>query len=386
MFKEVKKSYIVFNTILSFGIVFLLINIFVIKNVNFLFNAILPTVLFLLFFFIYGYEKKNKRFTYETMFYVFAYTVLFLLATYIVGIFTGFTSSIYHIDFKHIIHIVLPYLLIIISSEYLRSEVVRKCDTSILAYILITVLLILIDCSLYLTTFDISSGDGQIHFICNILLPSASKNILLLYLSRIGGVYPTLIYRLLMEVKQFIIPIFPDYGEYIDCIVSTVYPVALGFLIMLSLKQYQNKEVDGKELRQSKLYTYSTFILTMILVGVIVTLTSCKFKYGAVAIGSGSMTGTINKGDVVIYKRLDDYVVQNGDVIVFNKENKRIVHRVIEIIEVNDGEYIYYTQGDANPTPDGYPLTRDDLIGVVKTRVKYIGIPSVGLSELLSRK
>ena len=31
-------------------------------------------------------------------------------------------------------------------------------------------------------------------------------------------------------------------------------------------------------------------------------LISCKFKFGVLVIGSGSMTGTINKGDIVLYE------------------------------------------------------------------------------------
>jgi signal peptidase len=98
------------------------------------------------------------------------------------------------------------------------------------------------------------------------------------------------------------------------------------------------------------------------------------------------MTGTINKGDVVIFKQLGDYEVQNGDVMVFRKEDRLIVHRIIDILEVNEGEYVYYTKGDANQDPDGYPLRREELVGPVKSRIRFIGIPSVELSELLKHK
>ena len=146
------------------------------------------------------------------------------------------------------------------------------------------IVLTLIDCTIYLTTFDLGTGDGQVEFICNILLPSVSKNIFLMYISLIGGLIPTIIYRLLMELKIFIIPIIPDFGLYIDSVVQTVIPGIIGIIIYISLKQFQNKEVKGKTYKQSLLYTYaSTIILTMVIV-LIVGLTSCRFKYGAIAI------------------------------------------------------------------------------------------------------
>ena len=383
---KIKKSYIIFHAVLALVLLFLLLNVFVIKNTSFLLCAIVPALTFILFFCLFGYERKNRRFTFESIFYVFAYTILYLLVTYLLGIVTGFYSSIYSFSFTNIIKNIIPYLLVIIFSELLRDEVIRKCEDSFTAYALITLIMIAIDCIMFLTTFDLSDGDGQIKFICNILLPSAAKNVLLLYIIKIGGIIPSLIYRIIMELKLFMVPIFPDFGLYIESILATVFPVLLGFGIFLSLKQYKNKEVEGKSIKNSKLFTYSSVIITMILVVIIVSLTSCNFKYGAIAIGSGSMTGTINKGDVVIFEKLNDNQIKDGDVVVFRNEGKLIVHRIIEIVQINDNEFIYYTKGDANETPDGYPLKRSDMVGIVRTRVKYIGIPSVELGQLLTKK
>ena len=96
------------------------------------------------------------------------------------------------------------------------------------------------------------------------------------------------------------------------------------------------------------------------------------------------MTGTINKGDVVIYKAIGDYEPQEGEILVFRKDGKIIVHRIIEVVSINDDEKVYYTKGDANATPDGYPLLQKDLVGVVKGNIKYIGLPSVFLHELIT--
>ena len=92
----------------------------------------------------------------------------------------------------------------------------------------------------------------------------------------------------------------------------------------------------------------------------------------------------IAKGDAIVYERFKDSgEVKIGNILVFKKENKIIVHRIIDIVEVNDNEKVYYTKGDANSKEDGFPLTEDEILGVVKLRIKYIGIPSVTLGELL---
>ena len=63
---------------------------------------------------------------------------------------------------------------------------------------------------------------------------------------------------------------------------------------------------------------------------------SREFKYCMIAIGSGSMTGSINKGDAVIYKTYDKKLdkLETGDVLVFYKDSRIIVHRIVNIQSV----------------------------------------------------
>ena len=273
--------------------------------------------------------------------------------------------------------------MVILISELFRYEITRKGQTSVLAHIFITLILVLVDCTFYLKTFDLSTGDGQIYYICTIILPTISKHILLTYTTILGGIYPSIIYRIIMDLKVFILPITPDLGLYIESVLMTVFPVLLGLLIHFSLKQFKNKEVEVQSVRNTRLYTYFAYIIVFIGIGILVMLTSAKFKYGLIAIGSGSMTGVINKGDVVIYKSTnnpDDFV--KGDIMVFEKDGKKIVHRIIEKIELDD-DAVFYTKGDYNKTPDGYPITKEQIKGKVEKKIKYIGIPSVALDELI---
>jgi signal peptidase len=105
-----------------------------------------------------------------------------------------------------------------------------------------------------------------------------------------------------------------------------------------------------------------------------------------IAIGSGSMSPKIDKGDAVIYEKFDGKnMPKKGQILVFHKNKKIIVHRIVDVVDINDKEKIYYTKGDNNDSPDGYPIEIKDIVGVVKTRIKYIGIPSVYISELIKK-
>lgn len=81
------------------------------------------------------------------------------------------------------------------------------------------------------------------------------------------------------------------------------------------------------------------------------------FGYTFFEVATGSMSGTIEIGDVVIVKLTKD--VQENDIIVYKEENDFITHR---LIEKNDNELI--TKGDANNAEDK-PITVEQVLGKV---------------------
>lgn len=384
--KNYKKSYLIINVILSLLLTFFVANILIFKQTSFIFlitSILIPTILLIL---IFGYEKKSRRFKYEMLFYVFAYCALFLLVTYFIGLFIGFSRNVYRLNLSNIIHNVIPYFILIIISEVLRYEISRKGDGSLLSYVLVTAILICVDISMFLKTYDLSIGDEGIKFICAIALPSFFKNICLLYFDKNGGIYSSLVYRLLLDLKLVVVPIIPNFGIYWDSVIYTVLPVLMALIIRLHLKQYKYEDDTEVILKNGVLYNYLFYFIILGVVLVINVLVSCSFTYNMIAIGSGSMSPKINKGDAVIYEKFDGKKMpEKGQVLVFHKNDRTIVHRIIDVVDINEKEKIYYTKGDNNDSPDGYPIEKKDILGVVKTKISFIGIPSVFLSELIKK-
>ena len=122
-----------------------------------------------------------------------------------------------------------------------------------------------------------------------------------------------------------------------------------------------------------------SFGVTLVLIITIAALISCQFKYGILVIGSGSMSGTIDKGDAIIYESYKKQSIKPGDIIVFNKNDIVFVHRVIELKNNSIEGLKIYTKGDALSEADSGYITKNDLIGIVKLKIKYIGYPSLWL-------
>lgn len=95
-----------------------------------------------------------------------------------------------------------------------------------------------------------------------------------------------------------------------------------------------------------------------------------------------------SKGDIIVLTGKEPEDIQIGDTIVFQaKKAYPIIHRVVQI----DGE-IFQTKGDHNPSQinDGllneYNIHQDQILGVAKARVPYLGWVKIGLVELLQGK
>lgn len=79
--------------------------------------------------------------------------------------------------------------------------------------------------------------------------------------------------------------------------------------------------------------------------------------YTLLEVVTGSMSGTIEIGDGVLVKLTTD--INENDIIVYEKEENLITHRVIEM-----NENALITKGDANNREDE-PITKENVIGKV---------------------
>lgn len=90
------------------------------------------------------------------------------------------------------------------------------------------------------------------------------------------------------------------------------------------------------------------------------------FGTATAVVVSGSMSPTINVGDMVIIKEYDSYSVR--DIITFKQGNIYITHRIIEITETG-----YVTQGDFTASRDEGDVPFEAVQGKVIYTVRFVG-------------
>ena len=89
--------------------------------------------------------------------------------------------------------------------------------------------------------------------------------------------------------------------------------------------------------------------------------------FSSAVVLTGSMSGTIEPGDMILSHRQKDYEV--GDIITFADGSSTVTHRIIEILPEG-----YRTKGDANNAPDGGdPVKKEAVVGKVILVIPKIG-------------
>lgn len=299
--------------------------------------------------------------------------LLYVMVSFLLGIYFGFYKYI-GFSMNTFLKFILPISIVIISTEIIRRALLAQSKklTDVFAYLIPFISELLIVSNLW----QVDSLNKFMDIVGMALFPAAFSGVLYQYLSRRYGAVSVIPYRLIVALYPYFFLRIANIPDALLALMNILIPIALYIFIKSLFEKKPQKAVKKKS--KWRFVAYAAIAVVMISV---VMLISCKFKYGALVIGSGSMTGEINVGDTVIYESYDGQKIEEGQVIVFYDNNVAVIHRVIEIERIN-GVTRYYTKGDANDAPDLGYRTEGDLIGVTKFKISYIGFPTLWLRSL----
>ena len=306
------------------------------------------------------------------------FAVIYLIAFYLMGLYFDYYRAILTFNINTLINYIIPTAIIIISSEIIRNKLLAQNTkfTQIVTFII----MVLIDLMVYINIYTISGYDDIIEVIGFTLFASIACNLLYNYISNRYGINGNIIYRLITVLYVYIIPYIPNVYVFFRAILRIVYPYIIYQVLKYTFED--SKQIIANEDKRKSIIC--KVILTVVTI-IMAMLISCQFKYGILVIGSGSMTGAINKGDSIFFEQYDKQEkIEIGQVIIFNKDEIKIVHRVVDIKKVN-GETRYTTKGDANEYNDDGYITNEDIIGICKFRIAYVGYPSIWIRDIFSK-
>lgn len=360
-------------------------NIFLIPNFNNIYYILINPLFWLLMFIMcLLFKSKYKRYknkvnkTQKVVIMVLLYIIIF----YLIGLFLGFENSPYSHNIVSIIKNIYEFVLIIIFEEYIRNYLITNSQKKI-DYILITILFVLVNINFQILFINLKNIGELFKYISSTVLPLIFSNILCSYLCFIGSYKLALSYKLPLELMYIIFPIFPALNWLLNGAIGMIFPTIVYLFISYD---YQKKEqlLSRKKLKQNNPLLLLPFLsISIILICFVLGL----FKYKPMAILSNSMVPTYSRGDIVIFSKPNKKELENiqiYNIIVYRLDNMIVAHRIVNIEKNNKGEVLYTTKGDNNLTVDSKKVTNEQIIGIVKTVVHFIGYPTVWLNDVFS--
>ena len=313
------------------------------------------------------------------------FAMFYLVIFYLLGLHFGFVKPKIMFSIKTIFNFILPLGTIIVASEWMRRiflshklQIKFKSKKIDLSSIFTYIAMVMVDLLIYTEVYDLAKLDDFLTVLGFVFFASLSCNLLYNYIAIRYGVKGIIIFRLITILFVYIIPFIPDVYVFFRSFLRLLYP----YLIYLFFEKLYSKN-DYTLGRREKRKEIVGNTLLIVIASLLVMLISCKFKYGIIVVGSGSMTGTLNKGDAVIFEKYQRQEIKKGQVIIFDYNGIETIHRVIDVQKVN-GEYRYYTKGDANSRNDEEFRIKEDIYALVKLRVKYIGYPTLWVRDIFS--
>ena len=311
---------------------------------------------------------------------LFAISGLSIALYYLTGIRFEYIVNPYASSFGKSLLYVLCVAVSVIAMEIIRNVVISQEDK--LSTVLVTLSGIAADVLISTKSVTAVSFNSFIDLVALVLFPAVTANLFYNYVAKRYGALPNIVYRLPISLYVYVITVLPRMPDSLHAFARLLIPL-LAYFFIDALFGKRKKRAAPR--RRWKWIAPVAFAVTSFFMISVVMLISCQFRFGLIVIATESMTGEINKGDAIVFESYDGDIILEGDVIVYDKEGTRMVHRVVEIEKIN-GQTRYYTKGDANEDKDEGFITDANILGKVNFKLTGIGYPTLWLRSMFSDK
>ncbi len=309
--------------------------------------------------------------------------IVYIIIYFLLGLVFGFQKTPYSKDILSIIKNLWAFGGIIFFQEFIRNSMVRIEKKKRINFILIIILFTLVNISFTNFGDHFSSLKEGFIYTATTLIPLTVTSGVLTYLSYIGGARLPIIYRLFVVVPEFIVPIVPSLDWFVTAVIGITLPLA----VFVYLNYVHVNKMERLSKRARKKYNPVVYVPVFVFIALVAGFVIGVFKYQPIAVLSGSMSPTFNRGDAVVVRKLttaEKDELKKGDIIQFTSGSKFVVHRIVEITNDEYGNKLFVTKGDHNNANDLDKVGFDRINGKVSFVIPYIGYPSVWLSGMVS--
>jgi len=304
-------------------------------------------------------------------------------ALILAGLFTSFGKSPYAFTPTAIMINIAYFSSPIIALELSRAHLIKSCPKRriFLGMALTALFYTFITLSpARFTTLNTPIETAK--FLGSDFLPALAQSLLATYLALLGGPTASIAYLGTLEAFEWLSPILPNPPWTIKALITTLIP-AIGFitanetispftLIRYGIISRTEAKNRMRRARKSLPIGWMTIAITAL---ILLWGSTGLLGFQPTIIASGSMTPTLNVGDIAITVPIPSEKIRVGDIIQYWRQGDPAptIHRVIEVAKTGGTIYII-TKGDANTAPDD-PIT---LMPTQTVNKLIFAIPKLG--------
>lgn len=295
------------------------------------------------------------------------------------GFLSGFGKNPSGVGIVGAIKYLWVYGVPIVCIEWIRVNLVRNVrgNKKTFIYIIISLILFVAEINVFILFRSYYSISIFFKSFFSVLLPLIIKNIVFTHIVEYSNILPTTIYSIISKIFLWLMPIYPN----IPWLITTIFDCMVYISIYLYINYTANKELRLINKTMLKELNPKSIIIYMIVALGILWFCTGTLYYAPYSVLSSSMSPQIKVGNLVIVEKCSKDEIKENDIIQFRVQNTVIVHRVVEINYNEKGERIYTTKGDNNETVDETKIKDTNVLGKVVANIRYLGWPSVLISD-----
>ncbi len=220
---------------------------------------------------------------------------------------------------------------------------------------------------------------GWFVFCAQDILPIIAETTLLLFLIYFGGALAGALYTGTIEVVLHIFPVLPSLPWIGGAALGVLIPTAL---LILLWEQFGKLSRRRKITRDKGAPGFAAFLLASI---ALIWFVVGVFPVYPSVVLTGSMEPLIDPGDIILVEKITQeaelYDLKTEDILVFQRGNIRISHRIMEILVDENQNISFRTKGDNNDSADVELVLPNDVRGKIIQVIPKIGMPVLILNS-----
>jgi len=314
--------------------------------------------------------------------------LMYFMAMFAIGLLFGFGKNPMAPGFAAVINNLWIYGTLRLMAELIRFTIIKNTPDKnrLLTCVIITAAFALLELDDIRSALNFGFSGGWAAFFFGFAFPSLAVNAALTYMAFESSFTAVLLMRFAYSLTPVLLPVLPNVPKTVWAVVSNA--VLFVTLIIYSKNMSDRSGRQKQAVKKRAKYRKSPVSACALsaAAALLLAFTLRVFSYFPVAVLTGSMAGAIDRGSVVFIEKLNpENVIVNvkeGDVIHYKHRDVEIIHRVVEFSYNSMGERMYITKGDANPSADAYFVEREQILGIARAKIPYIGYPFVIFDEI----